>query len=390
MVRHIILPVSLMAGAIIGAGMFSLPYLFHQAGIILSLLILAALTFVVTFIHLLYADIILKTKGERNFVSYTREYLGLNASRVAFFMSIVEMIIVLVIYLILASKFIGSLIQSFWSLYPADSWISVIVLLFWIAGSIAIFWDLKELSLIQFLITVSMVVIISFVLIFAVFNGGSEKLFSEIYPLANGFNFNNLFVLLGPILFALSGRVVIVEVIKYFSPKKPLLEIRRSIILGTVIPAIIYAFFALSVLALSESVSLDSISGLIGSLPPFLIASFSILGLLAIWTSYIAVGFDVKNILQIDLNLSNFKSGAIVVFLPIVLYFAGLTDFIFLISLVGGLFLTLESIFIVKMWQKLDKKNNPPAGGGIFLYIVVFILCITLIYEIWKLLTGFY
>ncbi len=379
-----------MAGAIIGAGMFSLPYLFHQAGIILSLLILAALTFVVTFIHLLYADIILKTKGERNFVSYTREYLGLNASRVAFFMSIVEMIIVLVIYLILASKFIGSLIQSFWSLYPADSWISVIVLLFWIAGSIAIFWDLKELSLIQFLITVSMVVIISFVLIFAVFNGGSEKLFSEIYPLANGFNFNNLFVLLGPILFALSGRVVIVEVIKYFSPKKPLLEIRRSIILGTVIPAIIYAFFALSVLALSESVSLDSISGLIGSLPPFLIASFSILGLLAIWTSYIAVGFDVKNILQIDLNLSNFKSGAIVVFLPIVLYFAGLTDFIFLISLVGGLFLTLESIFIVKMWQKLDKKNNPPAGGGIFLYIVVFILCITLIYEIWKLLTGFY
>ncbi len=385
MVRHIILPISLMVGAIIGAGMFSLPYLFHQTGLILGLIVLAILTLVVTFIHLLYADIITQTGGDHNFISYTKKYLGTNASRMAFFMTIVEMIIVLIIYLILASKFINSFLQSYWSFYPADFWISAIVILFWLAGSAAIFWNLKEMSLVQFLITASMVIIISFILGFGIFNGGTEKLFFEIYLPTGGLNFNNIFILIGPILFALSGRVVIVEVVKYFSPKKPLRDIKISIILGTVIPAIVYGFFVLSVLALSESVSVDAISGLIGNLPPFLIASFSILGLLAIWTSYIAVGFDIKNILQIDLNLSVLKSGMIVVFLPILFYFAGLNDFIFLISLVGGLFLALEGIFIVKMWQKLNKT-----AGGIFLYIVIFILCITLIYEIWKLLTGFY
>lgn len=375
MVKHIILPVSLMAGAIIGAGMFSLPYLFHQTGLILGLTVLAILTMVVAFIHLLYADIIIQTNGDHNFISYTKKYLGENASRAAFFMTIIEMIIVLIIYLVLASKFINSFLPN--------SWVLATVLLFWLVGSIAIFWNLKEMSLIQFLIMAGMAVIVSFVLIFGIFNGGSEKLLAEIYPPIGGLNFNNVFALIGPILFALSGRVVIVEVVKYFAPKKPLLEIKKTIILGTIIPAIVYGFFVLSVLALSESVSVDAISGLIGNFPPFLVASFSILGLLAIWTSYIAVGFDVKNILQVDLNLSVLKSGIIVVFLPILLYFAGLTDFIFLISLVGGLFLALEGIFIVRMWQKLHKTV-----GGIFLHVAIFILYITLIYEIWKLLSS--
>lgn len=374
-----------MTGAIIGAGMFALPYIFHQTGLILGLIVLAVLTIVVTVIHLLYADIVVQTEGDHNFISYTKKYLGSSASRVAFFMSIVEMSIVLVIYLTLSGKFINTLIQSYGSLYPSSSLISIAVLIFWLAASIAIFWDLKEMSLIQFLITASMVIIVSFVLGFGIFNGGSEKLISEFYPLAGGLNFNNLFILLGPILFSLSGRVVIVEVVRYFSPKRPLLEIRQAIIWGTVIPAIVYGFFVLSVLTLSDSVSLDAISGLIGALPPLLVVAFSALGLLAIWTSYIAVGFDVNNILKVDLKLSNFKAGLLVVVLPAFLYFSGLNNFIFLISLVGGLFLTLESIFIIKMWKVLNKKNWHP-----ILYIVVFILCITLIYEVWKLLTGFY
>lgn len=381
MIKHIILPISLMTGAIIGAGMFSLPYLFHQTGIFLGLAILVILTAVVTIIHLLYADIIVQTNGDHNFIGYTKKYLGPVASKVAFFMSIVEMLVVLVIYLILSGKFAATLIQSYGSLYPSPPVISIAVLIFWLAGSIAIFWNLKEMSLIQFLITASMIIIVGFVLGFGIFNGGLEKLFLEFSSPAGGFKFGNLFILIGPILFSLSGRVVIVEVVRYFSPKRPLLEIRQAIIWGTVIPAIVYGFFILSVLSLSSIVSSDAISGLVGALPPLLVMAFSALGLLAIWTSYIAVGFDINNILKVDLKLSNLKSGLIVVILPALLYFSGLNDFIFLISLVGGLFLTLESIFIVKMWRKLNKKGNE-----LILHIVVFILCITLIYEVWKFL----
>lgn len=383
MVKHIILPISLMTGAIIGAGMFALPYVFHQVGLGLSLFVLIILTAVVTIIHLLYADIIVQTSGDYNFISYTKKYLGPVASKVAFFMSIVEMLIVLVIYLTLSGKFAATLIQSYGSLYPSSLFISVAVLFFWFAASIAIFWDLKEMSLIQFLITASMIIIVGFVLGFGIFNSGSEKLFSEF----SRYKLSNLLILIGPILFALSGRVVIVEVVKYFSPKRSLLEIRKAVIWGTVIPAIVYGSFVLSVLALSNSVSLDAISGLTDVLPPLLVMAFSALGLLAIWTSYIAVGFDINNILKVDLKLSNLKSGLIVVVLPALLYFSGLDDFIFLISLVGGLFLALESIFIVKMWRKL----NPLAGrksNELILHIVVSILCITLIYEVWKLLTS--
>ena len=52
-----LIPAGIMAGAIIGAGIFSLPFIFAQIGIFNGFVIMALATAVVVMIHLFYADI---------------------------------------------------------------------------------------------------------------------------------------------------------------------------------------------------------------------------------------------------------------------------------------------------------------------------------------------
>ena len=70
--RRFLLPTGLLAGAIIGAGVFALPYLFLQSGFAVGGAALVFGTSAAVLIHLLYADLMIRTSGEHRFVGYAR------------------------------------------------------------------------------------------------------------------------------------------------------------------------------------------------------------------------------------------------------------------------------------------------------------------------------
>ena len=106
MFKNVILPASLLAGTIIGAGVFALPYVFVKAGILTGLFYLLIFSAVFTLIHLMYADIILRTKENRRFFGYAEIYLGSWGKWPAILITIVGMIFVLTVYLILSVSFL--------------------------------------------------------------------------------------------------------------------------------------------------------------------------------------------------------------------------------------------------------------------------------------------
>ena len=73
---QLVFPTSLLATTIIGAGMFALPYLFNKAGIATGLFYLFIFGAVFALIHLMYADIIVRTSENRRFSGYAKIYLG--------------------------------------------------------------------------------------------------------------------------------------------------------------------------------------------------------------------------------------------------------------------------------------------------------------------------
>lgn len=376
--RNFLLPTGLLAGTIIGAGVFALPFIFKVAGLLTGFFYLLLATVIYVLIHLFFADTIIRTPGEHRFVGYTRIYLGRTAGWISVLMAVLEMVFVLTIYLVLSVSFINLFLPNLPDLWK--------LLIFWVLGSATIFLSLKKLTFLEFSITIGMILIIIMTFVLGLGKLGKIGL-NDFYP-----NFEGLLFPLGPLLFALGGRVAIPYLVKYFHLPNIGHQhrfIRRSIIWGTVIPAIVYGFFILGVLGLSRSVTEDSISGLVGAVPGGLLAVLGVLGFLTLWSSYIVIGLDVKSVLLHDLKFSRAMRIAIVVLAPLALYFLGFQNFIGLVSFVGGIFLAVEGIFITLMWLKanrvISRKPDVVSTKSVPLaFLTIFILSVTLIFSIFK------
>lgn len=366
MFGKIILPAGLLAGTIIGAGVFGLPYLFEKSGVIVGLLYLTAFGIIFSLMHLMYAEIIINTKENHRFVGYTKIYLGKWEALLATLTSVVGILLSLTAYLILSI--------SFFNLISPDSPDIYKLSLFWLLGSLAIFWEINHLVFAEFLITIGIVGIIIALAGYGLI--GAEPLisFSFIAP-------RNLLIPYGAVLFSLSGRVAIPALVGYFRRNRlPFNGLKPAVFFGTLAPALIYFIFVVGILSLSETVSEDSISGIIGRLPKLLLWLLGVLGILALWSTYIVLGRDLKKSLNYDFNIPPLLAGLAAIITPLVLYFGGVRDFLTLIGIIGGVFIGLEGIFIVFMKQKISPLNRPLA------YALIFVFAGGIVYELVKLL----
>ena len=133
-----LLAVGTLAGSIIGAGIFALPFLFATFGTVWSFVLLGVGTLAYALIHLLYADVLFQTPGVHLFVGLARRYLGRTARAAAVCMIVVEMILVLTVYIILAVSFVRILSPSLAPLIAA--------FLFWLLGTIFISVKLQGIT----------------------------------------------------------------------------------------------------------------------------------------------------------------------------------------------------------------------------------------------------
>ena len=336
---------SVLAGGIIGAGAFSLPYVVSQSGLIVGFVLLALATVAYSVIHLMYADVLTGTTAQHRFVGYVERYLGKGWKYLAVAMAVVEMVFILTIYLVLSVSF-------FHLIFPGFS-VPIAIFLFWLFGALTTFSSLKQLELSETVVTVGILAIIG--ALFAVSIPSIETL--SAVPI---FTSHNLLLPLSAIFFALSGRVAVPSLVNALRSRGHVERgpVRRAVIIGTVIPAVVYAIFIISVLALSGTVSPDAVTGLLGAIPAWLAGAIGVLGLLTLWSSYILVGRDVSDTLRFDLDVPRWLRFFVVLIVPLVLYALGFDDFIGLVSLIGGIFLSLEGIFVVLLWRSARKQRK--------------------------------
>jgi len=363
---QLIFPSSLLATTIVGAGMFALPYLFNKVGVATGLFYLFFFGAVFALIHLMYADIIVRTPENKRFSGYAKIYLGQFGYWSSIFMTIFGALLVLTIYLILSVSFVKLILPTAPDIY--------IISIFWLLSSLAIFFSINELAMSDFFIFLAMVALIFIVFGFG-FSGGLEKI--KTIPL---FDFSNIFLPFGAVLFSMYGRSAIPALLGYFrnngqSPVKG----KWPIIIGSVAPVFIYTFFIFGILGLSNGVSQDAVSGLVKNLSSIILWILGTLGIISLWSTYIIIGRDIKKSLEHDFNIPLVFSGLVVVVAPILFYMAGFQNFLQLVEFIGAVIIGLEGIFIVLMWLRASKiasehkfinKLNPLLVG---LLLLVFI-----------------
>lgn len=381
MFKKFILPVSLLSGTIIGAGIFSLPYVFEKSGSLMSLFYLVFLTAISVAIHLMYADIIYIHKADHHhrFPGYVEMYWGRRAAIITNVIILTAIFFTLTAYLVLSLSFANLLFPTL----P----LAAKLLFFWILGSMAIFLTVKKAAILD-TVTTSITLLMVFI-IFALGIFTSPEKFALI-PIANPVF---LFFPFGPILFSLLGETAIPATMAYSRVENMTAkETRKVITYGSLIPSIFYLLFVIGILGISGvTVSDDAVSGLIGYVPRIVLILIGIFGFVSLWDSYSSAGTEIKKTLEYEWKIPQPIINSVVIFSPLILYFAGFTNFLELISFIGGILYSIWGLLIVITWRKarvIESANDTLISkfSPVAVYALIFIFIAGIIYHIMSFL----
>lgn len=358
--------VGIFVAATVGAGIFALPKTFELGGWLLGTIYLLSLSGVLIYSHYIYW-LALEKRENPSLLGLVSLELGGWARWVGFVSIILGLLLMLVAYLILGGNFMQRFI---------DAPVNILVLAFWIICSLPILFNFSRFVLLEVLGAGLMFLSVVY-LFFVTPEGGN--LFSM-----DAINFKNIFLPFGPFIAALAGWTAVGPMLKEGQKggvkKHPI----KILVYGAGIVALLYFIFAVAISGSSSVISGDSISG-IDLLSNGAVILLAILGLFAVWTSYLPVVLEIKKAIHRDLKFSETASFVVPIFLPVLGVWAGLDNFFKIISFVGGVFLSVEYVLIIFASERaLNLKGWKSALAG----VCGIIFALIAVYELFYFLVG--
>ncbi|MBI4919731.1 hypothetical protein HY838_00285 [Candidatus Azambacteria bacterium] len=359
-----------LVGTTIGAGIFSLPYVFSKAGFIAGLAEFVILVLIVLLIQQMLGEIVLRTKDRKRLIGLASNYLGRPWK-----ISIAASVLLggagtLLIYIILGGKFLSlitgqNVVQS-----------SLAFFIFWFFAILA---RPKTFGKSEFYIgfLVICVIILISLLNFKYIDFNNFR----------GFDMKNLLLPYGAILFAMIGYTVIPKMEDLLGDEKR--KLKKAIAYGTLIPAIIYLAFIFIIVGVSGKLtSPEAISGFSKALNSgFILFIGSFLGLLAVAGAALSYGIYFKETLWYDLKLNKKLAWLITGLVPLILFALGARDIISVIGIVGALFFGFKAVVILMIHKKSKNSEIKPAYAirlpDILYYIIGIAISLGAILEVW-------
>ena len=134
---------------------------------------------------------------------------------------------------------------------------------------------------------------------------------------------------------------------------------RRAIVWGTLIPAVLYLVFILTVVGVSgQGTSPEAISGLLASLGPWIVFIGSLFGFLTSTTIFLSLLTSFRTSLREDFQLRRKGDFLLPLLPPLVFFLLGVQNFIGIISLVGGVAVSIDMILLLFVYAKAKNHGD--------------------------------
>lgn len=365
---------SIMMGTIVGAGIFGIPFAVQKSGILIGLFWLVFLGIVMMYVNLLLGEVCLRTPRFFYYVGFAAKYFAKKGKVFASLISITSLYGTLLAYLIIGGRFIYNVFHEFWGA-PLE----VFSLIFFLIGVIGILLGVKimhksQLFMFGLLLLVTVVILII---------GLPQVKAGNLIP----FNLSKFFLPYGVILFALSGASAVSSVVATMGRAEQ--KIKRVIILGSLIPLLLFLIFAILVVGVTgENVSPDAVSSLGFVLGRPIVIIMSVFGFLSVITSFFILAINLQETLRCDLKINRNFSIFLTLIVPLMLYVIGFRDFIQIIALLGVFLTGAEGILIVLLFRKARKQGEKHVSYRILLpnwlpYLIMAVFVIGILLEVY-------
>jgi tyrosine-specific transport protein len=336
---------TMISGTIIGVGMFGLPYAAAQVGFLPVVLVyFPVLTLITLVIHLIFGEICLRTEGVHRLPGYSKIYLGQTGAVLSVISATVGLLGSMVAYLIIGGDFLGNILIPLLGGQELTY-----ILIFFAAGALIIYTENKGIARAEL---VGLILLLG-TLVYLFSQGFSQINFAHFFTYSG----SNLFLPYGIILFSLGGLSVIPEIKDMLASDSR--RIKSIITAGIILPALVYIAFIYLVLGITgANTTQDALSGLKMVLGEKIMITGFIVGVIATFTSYLTVGQTLKKVFWYDLKFPHFNAWIIACFVPLILYFIGLNDFIMIIGFLGTVTIAIDAVLIFLIFQKAKTNGR--------------------------------
>jgi amino acid permease len=370
-----------LMGTIIGAGILGIPYVIAKTGFLYGLIIIVLIGLASMALNLFLGEVVLRTKGHHQLTGYAEKYLGPWGKRIT------ALAMFLGVYGALTAYLIGEGATLFKILNVGSPLLFSV--LFFLIGSFIVYRGVKTTGRAELILISLLFLMVILIGIFSFNQINLDNLATH--------DITKIFVPYGVVLFAFIGFASIPEIQEELGPEKK--KMRKALLIGSVIPILLYIVFAAIIIGI---VGLDNFELLqpnerIATIAlsiysqPLLGLFANLLAVLAMFTSFLALGMALLDIYEYDYKLSKNLALILTFSVPLVILLFNLTSFISVLEITGVFSGGLSGIAIVLMnWKAKKVGERKPEFSlkwvkliGVLL-IVMFVL--GMLYGLWDLL----
>ena len=373
MKKEVLQSIAIITGSIIGAGILGLPFVFMQAGMWTGLLVLILLGIATLTVNLYVGEITLRTKEVHELVGYCQKYLGKHAKELMTIAMGVGIVGALVAYIIGVGEALGAI-------FSRDPFLFSVI--YFLIMSAIIFYGIKSVSNSELVLGAIMFIFMILMLLFSIKHVNTSHLY--------GFDIWKFFVPYGVILFSLIGASSIPEARVILMKNKK--DLRKSIIIGSLIPIVFYGLFAVIILGVTGASTTEIATiGLGNFIGKHMILLGNLFAVFSMSTSFLALGLALKWVLKLDYGFSDFTSWGITCITPFIIFLLGITSFIQAMWLVGSLMGGLEGILLILTFRAAKKKSERKPEyslnyHGLLGWLLILVYAFGILYTIWSLI----
>lgn len=362
--------ISILVGTCIGAGFLGIPYVASKVGFFPAIGYIILLGIVILLVNLYLGEISLRTKGDYQIPGYAKKYLGKTGRNISKFATIFVIYSAVIAYMLGIGESISFLV------FGNSSYVILFGVFIGLFMS-ALLW--KGLSVLKRFEKIGVgIILVLLVLIFVIF----IKDVDTINLLT--FNLSKIFLPFGVVLFALLSFHAIPEVrlVLHNNEKK----MKKVLIVSILVVVLFYSLFTFLIVG-SQGANTPEIATLaLGSI-------FIILGIFAMFTSYLALGNALIQDFMFDDNFKKRKAWFLTSIIPILIFvfiklvaseFFSFTKVLSIGGSVSGALIGILVLFMIKKAkQKGDRKPEYSIPLNWFIIgLLLLVFVIGIIFEV--------
>ncbi len=334
--------VAFLIGTTIGAGILGIPYVVQKSGIYLGLAYIVVLGIFTLIINLYVGEVSLRTKGTHELTGYAEKFIGKWGKNALLISLLIEIYGALSAYLIGVSHSFSAILGL-----STDFWI----LAYFILMGLILFRGINVVKGYEVIFNAAKLLLIFSIIFFAfAFIKADSFSLPETPALALPF---------GVILFSFMGLTAIPELKHILNQDRK--AVKNAIILGSIIPIVVYVLFAISVVGVTGSSTTEVATIALGAKLGFFMSLLgSVFAIFSMTTAFLAVALALIWIFHYDYGVNKTVSFAATMLVPLIIALSGKLGFIRLLglsgSIAGGVTIILCLIMFHKSKESFERK----------------------------------